>query len=91
MTAHHLKLNPSKTELLVIPATPNPYHDLTVSFENSLVSPSEAAHSSFVTFKGFDPFFRRKLPSKLFAFKWKRVMLVLIFHSYHHSVPTICH
>ncbi|KAK1801825.1 hypothetical protein P4O66_022465, partial [Electrophorus voltai] len=35
MTAHHLKLNPSKTELLFIPGTPNPYHDLTVSFENS--------------------------------------------------------
>ncbi|KAK1798200.1 hypothetical protein P4O66_000693 [Electrophorus voltai] len=49
MTAHHLKLSPSKTELLFIPGTPNPYHDLTVSFENSLVSPSEAAHSLGVT------------------------------------------
>ncbi|KAK1791179.1 hypothetical protein P4O66_013142, partial [Electrophorus voltai] len=45
MTAHHLKLNPSKTELLFIPGPPNPHHDLTVSFENSLVSPSEAARS----------------------------------------------
>ncbi|KAK1803152.1 hypothetical protein P4O66_021205, partial [Electrophorus voltai] len=38
MTAHHLKLNPSKTKLLFIP------------------------DSSFVTYKGFNPFFRRKLP-----------------------------
>ncbi|KAK1798710.1 hypothetical protein P4O66_006992, partial [Electrophorus voltai] len=29
--------------------TPNPYHDLTVSFENSLVSPSEAARSLAIT------------------------------------------
>ncbi|KAK1791938.1 hypothetical protein P4O66_013912 [Electrophorus voltai] len=38
MTAHHLKFNTSKTELLFIP------------------------DSSFVTYKGFDPFFHRKLP-----------------------------
>ncbi|KAK1798496.1 hypothetical protein P4O66_006803, partial [Electrophorus voltai] len=38
VTAHHLKLNPSKTELLVIP------------------------DSSFVTYEGFNPFFRSKLP-----------------------------
>ncbi|KAK1794955.1 hypothetical protein P4O66_010151, partial [Electrophorus voltai] len=49
ITAHHLKLNPSKTELLYIPGTPNPYYDLTVSFENSLVSPSKAAHSLGIT------------------------------------------
>ncbi|KAK1792075.1 hypothetical protein P4O66_001853 [Electrophorus voltai] len=35
ITAHYLKLNPSKTKLLFIPGTPNPYHDLTVSFKNS--------------------------------------------------------
>ncbi|KAK1792541.1 hypothetical protein P4O66_012475, partial [Electrophorus voltai] len=62
MTAHNLKLNPSKTELLFIPDTPNPYHDLTVSFENSLVSPTKAAHSSFLTYEGFNLFFPRKLP-----------------------------
>ncbi|KAK1800311.1 hypothetical protein P4O66_000355 [Electrophorus voltai] len=36
---HHLKLNPSKTELLFI------------------------TDYSFVTYEGFDPFSRRKLPS----------------------------
>ncbi|KAK1802033.1 hypothetical protein P4O66_004366 [Electrophorus voltai] len=78
-----LKLNPSKTELLFIPDTPNPYHDLTVSFENSLVSPSEAAYSSFVTYKGFDPFFHRKLP-RMQQYDWSS-----IFRS-SHVTPLLC-
>ncbi|KAI4893566.1 hypothetical protein NFI96_021367 [Prochilodus magdalenae] len=38
MTAHHLKLNPSKTELLFIPSTIGPHCDLTISFGNSLIT-----------------------------------------------------
>ncbi|XP_076845899.1 uncharacterized protein LOC143491083 isoform X2 [Brachyhypopomus gauderio] len=49
MTTHHLKLNPSKTELLYIPGTPNTHNDLTVSFENILLTPSETARSLGVT------------------------------------------
>ncbi|KAI4901607.1 hypothetical protein NFI96_027816, partial [Prochilodus magdalenae] len=36
MTAHHLKLNPSKTELLFIPSTTGPHRDLAISLGNSL-------------------------------------------------------
>ncbi|KAL7838182.1 hypothetical protein AOLI_G00265860, partial [Acnodon oligacanthus] len=45
MAAHHLKLNPSKTELIFIPATTDPHHDLAISFENSLIVPSVEARS----------------------------------------------
>ncbi|KAI4888529.1 hypothetical protein NFI96_006854 [Prochilodus magdalenae] len=45
MTAHHLKLNPSKTELLFIPSTTGPHHDLTISFGNSVITPTEDAGS----------------------------------------------
>ncbi|KAL7841116.1 hypothetical protein SRHO_G00248070 [Serrasalmus rhombeus] len=45
MAAHHLKLNPSKTELIFIPATTGPHHDLAISFENSLIVLSVEARS----------------------------------------------
>ncbi|KAI4891745.1 hypothetical protein NFI96_008551 [Prochilodus magdalenae] len=45
MTAHHLKLNPSKTELLFIPSTTGLHHDLTISLGNSLITPTEDATS----------------------------------------------
>ncbi|KAI4876832.1 hypothetical protein NFI96_029855, partial [Prochilodus magdalenae] len=35
MSSHHLKLNPSKTELLFIPSTTGPHRDLAISFGNS--------------------------------------------------------
>ncbi|KAK3562250.1 hypothetical protein QTP86_033296, partial [Hemibagrus guttatus] len=43
MTAHQLKLNPSKTELLVIPCDPSPAQDLAISLNNSMISPSATA------------------------------------------------
>ncbi|KAK3554597.1 hypothetical protein QTP70_027889, partial [Hemibagrus guttatus] len=49
MTAHQLKLNPSKTELLVIPGDPSPAQDLAISLNNSVISPSATAHSLGVT------------------------------------------
>ncbi|KAK3508378.1 hypothetical protein QTP70_025793, partial [Hemibagrus guttatus] len=45
MTAHQLKLNPSKTELLVIPGDPSPAQDLAISLNNSMISPSATAHN----------------------------------------------
>ncbi|KAI4892629.1 hypothetical protein NFI96_034103 [Prochilodus magdalenae] len=45
MTAHHLKLNPSKTELLFIPSTTGPHSDLAISFGNLLITPTEDARS----------------------------------------------
>ncbi|KAI4873412.1 hypothetical protein NFI96_016658 [Prochilodus magdalenae] len=38
MTSHHLKLNPSKTELLFIPSTTGLHCDLAISFGNSLIT-----------------------------------------------------
>ncbi|KAK3556766.1 hypothetical protein QTP70_016688, partial [Hemibagrus guttatus] len=49
MTAHQLKLNPSKTELLVIPGDPSPAKDLAISLNNSMISPSATAHNLGVT------------------------------------------
>ncbi|KAI4876496.1 hypothetical protein NFI96_010593, partial [Prochilodus magdalenae] len=45
ITAHHLKLSPSKTELLFIPSTTGPHRDLAISFGNSLIAPTEDARS----------------------------------------------
>ncbi|KAK3546610.1 hypothetical protein QTP70_030645, partial [Hemibagrus guttatus] len=45
MTAHQLKLNPSKTELLVIPGDPSPAQDLAISLSNSMISPSATARN----------------------------------------------
>ncbi|KAK3551339.1 hypothetical protein QTP70_015019 [Hemibagrus guttatus] len=49
MTAHQLKLNPSKTELLVIPGDPSPAQDLVISLNNSMISPSATARNLGVT------------------------------------------
>ncbi|KAK3520357.1 hypothetical protein QTP70_023824, partial [Hemibagrus guttatus] len=49
MTAHQLKLNPSKTELLIIPGDPSPAQDLTISLSNSMISPSATARNLGVT------------------------------------------
>ncbi|KAK3545265.1 hypothetical protein QTP70_002782 [Hemibagrus guttatus] len=49
MTAHQLKLNPSKTELLVIPGDPSPAQALVLSLNNSKISPSATAHNLGVT------------------------------------------
>ncbi|KAI4905440.1 hypothetical protein NFI96_016754, partial [Prochilodus magdalenae] len=51
-TAHHLKLNPSKTELLLIPSTTGPHPDLAISLGNSLITPTEDARSLGVILDG---------------------------------------
>ncbi|KAI4881540.1 hypothetical protein NFI96_001572 [Prochilodus magdalenae] len=40
MTAHHLKLSPSKTELLFIPSTTGPHCDLAISFGKTFDHPN---------------------------------------------------
>ncbi|KAI4892346.1 hypothetical protein NFI96_018661 [Prochilodus magdalenae] len=52
MTAHHLKLSPSKTERLFIPSTTGPHRKLAISFGNSLITPTEDARSLGVTLDG---------------------------------------
>ncbi|KAK3523359.1 hypothetical protein QTP86_029866 [Hemibagrus guttatus] len=49
MTAHQLKLNPSKTELLIIPGDPSPAQDLVISLSNSMISPTASARNLGVT------------------------------------------
>ncbi|KAK3528895.1 hypothetical protein QTP70_012072 [Hemibagrus guttatus] len=49
MTAHQLKLNPSKTELMIIPGDPSPAQDLAISLNNSMISPSATARNLGVT------------------------------------------
>ncbi|KAK3559782.1 hypothetical protein QTP86_020725, partial [Hemibagrus guttatus] len=49
MTAHQLKLNPSKTELLVIPGDPSPAQDLAISLNNFMISPLATARNLGVT------------------------------------------
>ncbi|KAK3550861.1 hypothetical protein QTP70_006419 [Hemibagrus guttatus] len=49
MTAQQLKLNPSKTELLIIPGDPSPAQDLAISLSNSMISPSASARNLGVT------------------------------------------
>ncbi|KAK3545793.1 hypothetical protein QTP70_013127 [Hemibagrus guttatus] len=49
MKAHQLKLNPSKTELLIIPGDPSPAQDLAISLNNSMISPSATARNLGVT------------------------------------------
>ncbi|KAK3513582.1 hypothetical protein QTP70_025360 [Hemibagrus guttatus] len=49
MTAHQLKLNPSKTELLIIPGDTSPVQDLALSLNNSMISPSATARNLGVT------------------------------------------
>ncbi|KAK3521079.1 hypothetical protein QTP86_006327 [Hemibagrus guttatus] len=45
MTAHQLKLNPSKTELLIIPGDPSPAQDIAIFLNNSMISPSATARN----------------------------------------------
>ncbi|KAK3524688.1 hypothetical protein QTP86_000793 [Hemibagrus guttatus] len=45
MTAHQLKFNPSKTELLIIPGDLSPAQDLAISLSNSMISPSATARN----------------------------------------------
>ncbi|KAL7889545.1 hypothetical protein AOLI_G00018030 [Acnodon oligacanthus] len=52
MAAHHLKLSPSKSELIFIPAMTGPHHDLAISFENSLIVLSVDARSLDVILDG---------------------------------------
>ncbi|KAK3546125.1 hypothetical protein QTP70_023533, partial [Hemibagrus guttatus] len=49
MTAHQLKLNPSKTKLLIIPGDPSPAQDLAISLSNSMISPTASARNLGVT------------------------------------------
>ncbi|KAK3521456.1 hypothetical protein QTP70_005786 [Hemibagrus guttatus] len=49
MTAHQLKINPSKTELLIIPGDPSPAQDLAISLSNSMISPSATARNLRIT------------------------------------------
>ncbi|KAK3568676.1 hypothetical protein QTP86_012870 [Hemibagrus guttatus] len=49
MTAQQLKLNPSKTELLIIPGDPSPAQDLAISLSNSMISPTASARNLGVT------------------------------------------
>ncbi|KAK3536298.1 hypothetical protein QTP86_001402, partial [Hemibagrus guttatus] len=43
-----MKLNPSKTELLVIPGDSSPAQDLAISLNNSLISPSVEKSTNFI-------------------------------------------
>ncbi|KAJ8401317.1 hypothetical protein AAFF_G00385480, partial [Aldrovandia affinis] len=45
MSAHHLKLNLGKTELLFLPAKGSPMIDASITVEGSIVSPSQSARS----------------------------------------------
>ncbi|KAK3537963.1 hypothetical protein QTP70_024793 [Hemibagrus guttatus] len=56
MMAHQLKLNPSKTELLVIPCDPSSAQDLAISLNNSMISPSATACNLGVTMDNQLPF-----------------------------------
>ena len=48
MSAHPLKINLDKTELLLLPGKDSPTHDLTIPFDNSVVAPTQTCHSSSV-------------------------------------------
>ncbi|KAJ8416259.1 hypothetical protein AAFF_G00382810 [Aldrovandia affinis] len=49
MSAHYLKLNLGKTELLFLPAKGSPIIDASITVEGSIVSPSQSARSLGVT------------------------------------------
>ena len=49
-TAHHLKLNPNETELLLMPGKDRPHMDLLVTVEKITVSPSPTARNLSVVF-----------------------------------------
>ena len=45
MSAHHLKINLDKTELLFLPGKDSPTHDLTINFDNSVLAPTQTARN----------------------------------------------
>ncbi|XP_033988854.1 uncharacterized protein LOC117484534, partial [Trematomus bernacchii] len=45
MSAHHLKLNLDKTEMLFLPGKGSPVHDLTITIDHSVVTPSRTARN----------------------------------------------
>ncbi|KAK3553381.1 hypothetical protein QTP70_003544 [Hemibagrus guttatus] len=47
--SYQLKLNPSKTDLLIIPGDPSPAQDLAISLSNYMISPSATARNLGVT------------------------------------------
>ncbi|XP_067097452.1 uncharacterized protein, partial [Osmerus mordax] len=49
MTEHHLQLNLAKTELLIIPAKPSIFHDLSITLGSATVTPSSSARNLGVT------------------------------------------
>ncbi|XP_056292392.1 uncharacterized protein LOC130207733 [Pseudoliparis swirei] len=49
MSAHHLKINPDKTELLFLPGKGSPTHDLTTTFNSSVLAPTLTARNLGVT------------------------------------------
>ena len=49
MTKHHLQLNLTKTQLLIIPAKPSISHDLSITLGSATVAPSSTARNLRVT------------------------------------------
>ena len=49
MSAHHLKMNLDKTELLSLPGKDSPTHDLTITFDDSVLAPTQTARNQGVT------------------------------------------
>ncbi len=45
MKDHHLQLNPSKTELLVVPSNPSLHHNVTFQLGTSTITPSKTARN----------------------------------------------
>ena len=50
MLAHHLKLNPDKTELLFLPGKDSPIHDLSINTGTSVVSQTHTGRNLDVIF-----------------------------------------
>ena len=46
MSAHHLKINLDKTELLFLSGKASPTHDLPITFENSVFAPCDTQPST---------------------------------------------
>ena len=49
MSAHHLKINLDKTEPPFLPGKGSPTHDLTITFDNSVVAPTQTVRILVVT------------------------------------------
>ncbi|XP_056292987.1 uncharacterized protein LOC130208093 [Pseudoliparis swirei] len=49
MSEHHLKINPDKSELLFLPGKGSPTHDLTTTFNSSVLAPAPTARNLGVT------------------------------------------